>query len=193
MLTHRLPLLRLPAAMIVGALLLSGCGPLSNDGNDSSASAPQTNVSTVKETTAPQTDTSVSQQNSTSQATNTTKAPVVQGEYNVHDHANLTSREEYEPLVSKMVDCVEGYATIDVISKAIQLDTNCTYVEVDGAGTVLLAEDISNLKILGTNLSVFARNIDELTVSGDGNRVFWTGDTPTITDTGINNELLPAR
>lgn len=179
MLNNRLTALRLPAALAAAAVMLGGCGFL--PGSNSEAASSPTAEETTSLSLVP-----------VPSGTTAAKNPVLRGSYDPEDHSDLRTREEYEPLVSKVISCSDGYATIDAAGTAFQIDANCAYVAVTGAANAVVAEDISTLEINGANLTIFARNIDKISATGAGNRVFWTGATPTIIDTGVNNKFLPA-
>ena len=184
---HRLAL---PLAVTVAALAFTGCS--FNQGGTTAKQAASAIASVTSSTATPGGAVTTIPAEPASPALATTKAPVLRGDYDIEKHADLTSREEYEPLVSRVVSCEEGYVTIDTVATALQIDSNCGYVEVTGVGNAIVAEDISTLEVNGVNLTIFARSVDKVSATGTGNRVFWTGITPTIIDTGVNNQFLPA-
>ena len=75
----------------------------------------------------------------------------------------------------------------DIQSKGQRTEVSGDYT-VQGSGTTLnLVGDLNTLTVQGSNVTVYARDIDHLNIMGSGVTVHWLDDDPTIQDTGANN------
>lgn len=102
-------------------------------------------------------------------------------------------RDSYADAVERTVSCPGGALDVADIGSVIALDSDCTDITVSGSGTVLLASSIDRLTVVGVDNAVFVDQLGSLDVTGHGNVVTWQGGSPTVANTGINNELNPAR
>lgn len=103
-----------------------------------------------------------------------------------------SGREHYLERVERTISCPDGTLDIADIAGIIALDSDCADITVSGSGTVLLANSIDRLSVVGVNNEVFVGSLGSLDVSGSGNTVTWEGGSPTVTNTGVNNEMNPA-
>lgn len=106
--------------------------------------------------------------------------------------AGSQARADYAGSVERTISCPGGALDIADISSVIALDSDCTDITVSGAGTVLLASNIDRLTVIGVDNIVFVDRLGSLDVSGQGNVVAWEDGSPTVANTGIDNQLNPA-
>lgn len=164
------PWSRLLAPAVLGVLLAGGCS-VAVIPTDQQAGGRVTSQSTTGQTPAGQTPAG---QTSTPETATTGDGL-----------AGL--KGEYADQVTQRRGCEDGSVILAQSAEVVELSGPCPDVRVEAAAVVLLADEIGALVVHGSASTVLATSIESVVVDSAGNQIFWSGDQPTITDTGAAN------
>ena len=85
------------------------------------------------------------------------------------------------------MSCPGGSLTIDGVGVAVRISEPCENLTVSGAGSLVMAGDVTNLTVSGVGTMVAVVSADTITFSDEptGAVVGWDSGTPTVTGDGI--------
>lgn len=188
----------LPLA-VAGLLLLAGCGVEVTDGAapGPSSTVPATGTTTPGTTTPDVTTSGPTEPDAPNASTATpdpaTPAPATsddptgRGEAPAVTDPDLTA--ERDDILSKVTTTVacDGTRVLDTDGAYVRVEGPCDLLTVQMDTGAVVADDVTELRVLGTGVTVFTDTLTTLSVSGDINWVYWAGTTPDVTDVGTSN------
>ncbi len=100
------------------------------------------------------------------------------------------ARADALALVTKTVRC-DGELLLGDTADAeiVQVDGACEHLAIRMDGGVVIASDVVTLDLSGDADIVYVDSVSVLNVAGSGNVVYWSGQTPKLTETGDANLL----
>jgi len=99
----------------------------------------------------------------------------------------LGSREDYVGKVDKAINCPGGKYDISALGGVYELSDDCTEITVSGTRVVLLARGIDDLTVSGRGNRVYAMQLGSVEVSGGSNVITWQSGSPVVNDFGTGN------
>lgn len=183
----------LPLAL-AGLLLLAGCGVEVTDGAapgpSSTVPAAGTATSGPAEPEAPNASTATPDPATPDPATPdpaTSDDSTGRGEAPAVTDPDLTA--ERDDILSKVTTTVacDGTRVLDTDGAYVRVEGPCDLLTVQMDAAAVVADDVTELRVLGTGVTVFTDALTTLSVSGDINWVYWAGTTPDVTDVGTSN------
>lgn len=178
----------LPFAL-AGLLLLAGCGVEVTDGAapgpTSTVPAAGTATSGPTEPDAPSASTATPDPATSDPATS--DDPTGRGEAPAVTDPDLTA--ERDDILSKVTTTVacDGTRVLDTDGAYVRVEGPCDLLTVQMDTGAVVADEVTELRVLGTGVTVFTDALTTLSVSGDINWVYWAGTTPDVTDVGTSN------
>lgn len=178
----------LPLAL-AGLLLLTGCAVEVTDGAapgpTATVPAAGTATSGPAEPDVPNASTSTADPTTPDPATS--DDPTGRGEAPAVTDPDLTA--ERDDILSKVTTTVacDGTRVLDTDGAYVRVEGPCDLLTVQMDTAAVVADDVTELRVLGTGVTVFTDALTTLSVSGDINWVYWAGTTPDVTDVGTSN------
>ncbi|WP_102510307.1 DUF3060 domain-containing protein [Sanguibacter massiliensis] len=193
------PAVRALPFALAGLLLLAGCGVEVTDGAapgpSSTVPAAGTATSGPTEPAAPRASTATPDPATPDPATPdqatpdpaTSDDPTGRGEAPAVTDPDLAA--ERDDILSKVTTTVacDGTRVLDTDGAYVRVEGPCDLLTVQMDAGVVVADDVTELRVLGTGVTVFTDTLTTLSVSGDINCVYWAGTTPDVTDVGTSN------
>lgn len=179
---------------VAGLLLLAGCGVEVTDGAapGPSSTVPAAGTATSGTTTPGPTEPDAPNASTTApdQATSdptTSDDPTGRGEAPAVTDPDLAAeRDDILGKVTTTVAC-DGTRVLDTDGAYVRVEGPCDLLTVQMDAGAVVADDVTELRVLGTGVTVFTDALTTLSVSGDINWVYWAGTTPDVTDVGTSN------
>ncbi|WP_223628866.1 DUF3060 domain-containing protein [Microbacterium sp. EST19A] len=163
------------AAAIILAVLLSGCTVRIIDPAAESPGA--TSGSTDTETPAAETPAAERPPTKTPEAT----------EHDGLDAEHAEHRQRLLDSVTTTMPCPTGPLQQD--GSIIRIEGACAEVRIDLDAGAVIVDDVTTILLSGSGTVIYAGTLGEVRVSGSANEIYWTGETPQVTDTGTANVL----
>lgn len=168
------------AATIDGAVLLSGCTMRIIDptAEDAGPTTGATGAETPAKTPVPKTP-DAAEDDDTSDPD---PAPIdgLDAEHAAHRQRLLGSATTTMPCPT---------APLQQDGTIIRIEGDCDEIRIDLDAGAVIVDDVSSLQLSGSGTVVYANTIGDVRVSGTANEIYWTGETPQVTDTGTANVL----
>ncbi|KKX99229.1 hypothetical protein AAY78_03520 [Microbacterium sp. Ag1] len=102
--------------------------------------------------------------------------------------ANAADRERLVAAATTTMPCPTD--TLNQDGAVIRVEGSCADLVIDIDAGVVIADDVTNLRLSGSGTVIYAETIDSLTVTGSASVVYWTGETPAVDDRGTANTLV---
>lgn len=83
----------------------------------------------------------------------------------------------------------DGELTILDNAVIIRVEGACDRLILNSTGSMVVADDVDYLSVIGDGNAVFVGTVDQMVVNGDANLVNWTGATANVQDVGSANVL----
>ena len=90
---------------------------------------------------------------------------------------------------ASVVQRCDGELTLLDNGSNVRVEGHCDRLILNMTGSIINAEDVDYLSVIGDGNAVFVGEVDEVLVNGSGNIVTWTGATPSVKDVGTGNVL----
>lgn len=168
------------AATIVVAVLLSGCTMRIIDpaAEDAGPTTGATGAETPAKTPAPKTPDAAEDDD----RSDPDPAPIdgLDAEHAAHRQRLLDSATTTMPCPT---------APLQQDGTIIRIEGDCDEIRIDLDAGAVIVDDVSSLQLSGSGTVVYANTIGDVRVSGTANEIYWTGETPQVTDTGTANVL----
>ena len=71
----------------------------------------------------------------------------------------------------------------------IRIEGTCDEIRIDLDAGAVIVDDVASLQLSGSGTVVYVSTVGDVRVSGSANEIYWTGETPQVTDTGTANVL----
>lgn len=169
------------AAAIILAVLLSGCTVRIID---PTAEDPGTTVAETPAADAPATETPEGTDDVApdDEAPDDDSAPL--GGW---DAEHAAHRADLLASATTTMPCPSGPLQQD--GAVIRIEGACDEIRIELDAGAVIIDDVSTLLLSGSGTVVYAGTVGDVRVSGSANEIYWTGDTPQVTDTGTANVL----
>jgi hypothetical protein len=100
-------------------------------------------------------------------------------------------RDELAANVTAVLTC-SGELTVSDPGVAVEVDGDCETLTVTADAALVLAGDVGTLRVTGAGSVVIVASADAIDAGGDINEVYWESGTPSVTDDGTANTVMPA-
>jgi hypothetical protein len=103
------------------------------------------------------------------------------------DGPDLPARADLRPLTTAQTGCAGGDAATTRASEAVEVTDACGTLTVAGAGSVVVAGDVTDVVVEGAGARVAVRSAATVTIDAADVTVTWESGTPVVTDLGAGS------
>jgi DUF3060 family protein len=103
------------------------------------------------------------------------------------DGPGLPGRADLRPLTTAQTACAGGDAGTTRAAEAAEVTDACGTLTVAGAGSVVVAGDVTDLVVQGAGARVAVRSAGTVTIDAADVTVTWESGTPVVTDLGAGS------